>query len=530
MPLRRFFLASAAVLALAGCLDEGSTEAAMQATAESRASYVAAALVNYAMANAGSGMAAGHVTKGGGNVPVHSMLCAKDDGKGLYLAWLPEALPDRGIIAVAAAQRLGAASIAQAGPDGKLYAQRQLLALPAGCDMPQLAPGSPVIVLPVSLPNSEAGEGVTEETRSQSCPEGYVGALIQSRRVIKRKGAAPDVGAWETADMGGCEPFDAVTTTQERVTLDAWENAGGSDIETALTENQPRDCVRTTITHDAAGQRRSKKVIDTCAGEPLPARLTVAEPAEVEKPSPYTYTTAAAPGLCADGTPALEAALPSMGTVAEYAAALAGYQPELDAMNAGGNYGCIRLSSVAHWPFWQTFEAYRIKDVYCPPSGRIAYPYPWSREVGCPAGQVYTREAAPSPLIRLFKVKLPMSFEAARGSSAWIEKHITPYGYSDNFRSFPAAWRSDSEHWFRADFTASPSVVLVFSMDGRGYSEFVGDNTATGAHRGDAVPVPYANQVGDAWGNTAEQAAQSGGISYTEFADPVFHYEAAGSQ
>ncbi len=193
--------------------------------------------------------------------------------------------------------------------------------------------------------------------------------------------------------------------------------------------------------------------------------------------------------------PASPVLLPSLGSVAEYSAALAPIEEQIKTMDAT----CPRVvvTSVAHWPYFQTFNL------------NLA-----------------------TPLIRQYRVWFPMRWEASAGA-AWTERHQTWWGTYTNYKALPPAFRSHPEAWFRADLNTDAQAVATYSMDGRTYAPFVGANTA--ATVGQCLlcfgraPLIYPNPPPFApWGNTAAQVAYYSGISWNGFGSPRYNYVAGG--
>lgn len=475
--MRRALLLSVCSLSLllGGCLDDGGTLAErIEATEAARVQYAATALKNFGRMKADGRAALGVVSEGPDGL--RSMTCATYDGKGggLSFSWHePEGpapalrgLP-RGAIAAALVREVGPKLVKQAR-DGELLGA----VIPPNCPFPQLPDGSPVVVLPVSIPDGSYTAATREERRAESCPEGEAGAAVYVRSVEYTNGGRRVAGAWRLDSLGGCRPVDSVAATVAEGPAPSRSFVSGSDAETLLASSLPDNCKRVTLTHRKARAVLSEKSFDTCDYVDAPAATVAAQPVGIPKQPKVAPLPVSELGVCEDGAGGVAGVIRlTPRDKAGYVAAMAEISARLQATFSNVAIDCLRVFSSTPWPFLQAF---------------------WTNT---PSGW--------RVINRRYAVTVDLSWSARAGLPvSWNEFHkVRGYQWFQwrTLDALPLVILSHPHHWFVADVTAWPSF-WVAAIDARNYPQLVGAETSTG------YPVPY-QSVAASWNDAPEDAA-----------------------
>lgn len=221
-------------------------------------------------------------------------------------------------------------------------------------------------------------------------------------------------------------------------------------------------------------------------------RATVTGHTTGEEPETLTISTCHQVGFAEPPAPVCpgEIMLPPMSSKLEYSAAVMPYEAELKNLPADCE---VTITSDAHWPIWVTFNI---------------------------------EAANQTRLTRLYHARLPMRWTGRGGDDSFA---FSAWSWS-NLYAVPDWLMTDPQHWLMLRWTG-PSSGAVYTMNGRGYWDFIGPNTAPASgklagYNPGHFPVPYANPGANPWGNTAEQAARSHGFSYAAFSSR--HYNSEG--
>ena len=495
--MRGRLLLAASVLVLSGCYDDGERTRAAEASTEISQTAAAVGLKNYAMRNATGTGPIGEVQSGFGGL--QSLTCRKAGSRtdGFFFAWY-DTMTKVGVdVLPKVAREMGTQYVAR-WAEGHLMLGGSTMEVPQDCPLPVMDNDWPIVVVPVSIPMVEAESGFKTETKTMPCPAGQKGALIYTRIIEIAKDGRQTPHDWASSEAGKCSDDGAADAS---ITVDHGPDRTGvfagievgaaAALSDMISANLPDTCTRAKIT--STGTSKRFNTCDFADTSPVSPVVPIdATPRPLRPPLPVVPC------------PPATVELPSLSSVSEYAAAMA---PWIDVMhNMPARCGVLRITSVAHWPFYQTFNGFMFNG---------------TRTVN----HAFTR---------MYLVKVPMTFEGTAGAWAFTEQHITPYGFATNYRAFPDSWSENGFHWFKADFGPTLATANVYSIYPRGYPDFVGPHTITAqgwlGRRGYGVPVPYPNDAGDPWGDTPTQAAVSALLSYSDYnGERDLSYEGTGT-
>ena len=468
----RFLLSVASLAVLTACLDDNSAiSARAESTEKSRALYAASALKNYAMINATGLDTIGEVRSGPDGL--RGLLCAKYDGKGggVFLTWYDAASRPSGVHFIGALSReLSARNIAQ-NVDGRLTQNGAAVSLPTDCPLPSMRNGSPVIILPVSIPSNAFTAGVKEEKQPRPCPDGQIGAAVYKRSVEYTKEGRRIEGPWLLDELAGCADAVEVGLTVTDGAAPMRSSGNGSEAELLLAANLPDSCTRVTLSKRVGKREAGQKEFNTCDFVEAAAPVVAPSPVEVPKPPKVGPLPITERGVCEGGLGGVAGIIRIPATdKAGYQAAIADITARLRVTFSSVAIDCVRVLSSTPWPFLQAFYA------NTPEGWRV--------------------------INRRYSVTVDLSWQSLAGAGdAWDEFHKVR-GYQwfvwPSLAVIPQTILSHPHHWAAADVSAWPRYS-VSTIALRTYPVLIGPNTSTG------YPIPY--QSTTTWADTAEDAA-----------------------
>lgn len=334
--------ALAASTFLAACLDDPNADpVAVTSTHESnRVGVISDAMSNYALSGVSAVSDVGVLNRGA--VGQRSLVCAMGNGTtaGVFLVWMDELGPVLGgTLSAELVRRVGASNVGR-WYGGKLIMPPAVPSLPEGCQVPAGGDGAPVIALPVKIPQGVLEAATAIETRTQNCPTGYRGIMVEERRITYTRTGSRNVGDWHDTGAGGCELADTVETDVVPFNLSMWP---GDEELLGYKEDGSVTCKRVTVRNVKGGEAVSSKTFVTCDTTPdhIPATFELPS-GPVRRPHPQPLPVIEK-GVCTGGGVAGIVRLPAM-TKPDYATAITDMADRLDATYSAFEVDCVQES------------------------------------------------------------------------------------------------------------------------------------------------------------------------------------------